>query len=143
MRTIAKISLAGFFAAALAGAAQAQDAYPDLKGTWVGQGSAVVLGTPKHHEKGAAKTPRYSEQTFTLKITDQKDGRFWGTIESPKGKEVLIGILAPDKNRVLIAAVDGTATGTLMDANTLEWCYDHHTKDSIVVACNTIRRQAK
>lgn len=142
MRTTMKISLAGLFAMALTGAALAQDTYPDLKGTWVGQSAAVVVGTPKHHEKGA-KTPRYSEQTFTLKIVDQKDGRFWGTVESPKGKETLIGVLASDKKHVLVADEAGTASGTLMDANTFEWCYDQHTKDSIVVACNTIRRQAK
>ncbi len=142
MRTTMTFSLAGIFAMALTGAALAQDAYPDLKGTWVGQGAAVVVGTPKHHEKGA-KTPRYSEQTFTLKITDQKDGRFWGTVESPKGKETLIGVLASDKKHVLIAGDVGTASGTMMDANTFEWCYDQHTKDSIVVACNTVRRQAK
>ena len=123
------------------GTALAQDAYPDLKGTWIGQGSAVVLGSPKHHEKGEMKTPRLSEQTFTFKITDQKDGRFWGTVETQRGQEVLIGILAPDKKRVLVAGRDGTAEGVLTDANTFDWCYDHHTKDSIVVACNQVRRQ--
>lgn len=142
MRTIAKITLAGLFAVAFSAAVHAQDAYPDLKGTWIGQGSAIVLGTPKHHEKGAAKTPRLSDQKFTFKITDQKDGRFWGTMESPKGKDLMVGILAPDKKRVLLASEEGTAEGRLTDANTFEWCYDHHTKDSIVVACNTVRRQA-
>lgn len=141
MRTIMKISMAGLVAAALAGPVQAQDTYPDLKGTWVGKGTAIVLGTPKHHDKTAAKTPRLSDQNFTFKITDQKDGRFWGTMESPRGKDLMIGILAPDKKRVLVAGEEGTAEGRLIDANTFEWCYDHHTKDSIVVSCNTVRRQ--
>lgn len=143
MGMIAKIALTSLFAAGLAVSAQAQDAYPDLKGTWVGKGSAVVMGAPQHHEKGPAKTPRLSEQTFTFKITDQTGGRFWGTMETPKGKETVIGILAPDKKRVLLASGEGTADGALLDANTFEWCYDHHTKNSIVVACNTVRREVK
>ena len=143
MRTIAKISLAGFFAVAFAGATLAQDTYPDLKGTWLGKGSAIVVGAPKHHEKTPPNTPRLSEQTFTFVITDQKGDRFWGTIESPKGKELIIGILAPDKKRVLVATTAGTAEGTLVDANTFDWCYDQHTKEATLLACNTVRRQAK
>lgn len=139
MRKFLLFGLAGL--GMLAGTAYAQDTYPDVKGTWVGKGSAVVVGSPKHHEKGTREKPLYSEQTFTIKITDQKDGRFYGTIESPKGKEVLIGVLASDKKHVLIAADFGTAYGTMVDANTFDWCYDQHTKDSIVVSCNTVRRQ--
>lgn len=141
MHTIAKMSLAGLFTLTLAGTSLAQDTYPDLKGTWVGKGTAIVLGAPKHHDKTAAKAPRLSDQNFTFKITDQKDGRFWGTMESARGKDLVIGILAPDKKRVLVAGEEGTAEGRLVDNNTFEWCYDHHTKDSIVVSCNTVRRQ--
>lgn len=143
MRTIMNFSLAGIFAMALTGAALAQDAYPELKGTWLGKGSAIVVGAPKHHEKGPANTPRLSEQTFTFNITDQKGDRFWGTIESPKGKELIIGILAQDKKRVLVSTTSGTAEGLLLDANTFEWCYDQHTKEATMLACNTVRRQAK
>ena len=143
MHAITRISLAGLFTVALAGAALAQETYPDLRGTWLGKGSAIIVGSPKHHEKGQANTPRLSEQSFTFTITDQKGDRFWGTIESPKGKEMIIGILAHDKKRVLVSDALGTAEGVLLDANTFEWCYDQHSKDATMLACNTVRRQAK
>ncbi|MGE0272685.1 MAG: hypothetical protein AB7P84_15535, partial [Alphaproteobacteria bacterium] len=112
-----------------------------LKGTWLGKGSAIVVGAPKHHEKTPPNTPKLSEQTFTFNITEQRGDRFWGTIESPRGKELIIGILAHDKKRVLVSDMVGTAEGVLLDANTFEWCYSQHSKGATMLACNTVRRQ--
>ena len=48
------------FALALLGAAataaSAQDAIPDLKGTWTGKGKSIVFGTHPHHPGGQAAT---------------------------------------------------------------------------------------
>jgi hypothetical protein len=35
--------------AAAATSARAQDAIPDLKGTWSGKGKSIVFGTNRHH----------------------------------------------------------------------------------------------
>lgn len=143
MRNVTAFTFAAAFMLAVIGTVQAKDAYPDLRGTWVGKGSAIVVGAPTHHEKGEPENPRLSEQTFTFKFTEQKGDRFWGTFESAKGKEYIIGIIAPDKKRVLVAIEAGTADGRMLDANTFEWCYDQHTKEATMLSCNTVRRQKK
>ena len=80
MRGITKISLTGLFAVALTSGVLAQETYPDLKGTWLGKGSAIIVGSPKHHEKGQSNTPRLSEQTFTFTITGPLSRFTGGTV---------------------------------------------------------------
>jgi len=56
-----------FFALALLGAtataASAQNAIPDLKGTWTGKGKAIVFGTNLYHpgSQTANDAPRVSD----------------------------------------------------------------------------------
>ena len=68
----------------VATAASAQNAIPDLKGTWSGKGKAVVFGNNAHHpgSQTAADPPRVHEIEATY-IVDGQDGRLaWGRSSS-------------------------------------------------------------
>src|SRR5262245_35083458 len=74
------------FALALVGAAatsaRAQDAIPDLKGTWSGKGKSIVFGTNPHHPGAQTATdpPRVRDIEATY-IVDGQDGRLaWGSL---------------------------------------------------------------
>jgi hypothetical protein len=76
------------FAFALLGAAaasaRAQDAIPDLKGTWSGKGKSIVFGTNPHHPgpQTAADQPRVRDIETTY-IVDGQEGRLaWGRSSS-------------------------------------------------------------
>lgn len=77
-------ALAFVAALAFAGAAAAQTAtpaIPDLKGTWVGKGEAIVDGPAIHHPPGApgksAAPFRLREETYTFRIDGQDGRRIW------------------------------------------------------------------
>jgi hypothetical protein len=76
------------FALALLGAAatsaRAQDAIPDLKGTWSGKGKSIVFGTNPHHpgSQASADPPRVRDIEATY-IVDGQEGRLaWGRSSS-------------------------------------------------------------
>jgi hypothetical protein len=61
-------------------AARAQDAIPDLKGTWSGKGKSIVFGNNPHHlgSQTVAAPPRVRDFEFTF-VVDGQDGRLaWG-----------------------------------------------------------------
>src|SRR6266702_4033689 len=68
------------FALALVGAAatsaRAQDATPDLKGTWSGKGKAIVFGTNPHHPgpQTAADPPRLRDIEATYVVDAKRAG---------------------------------------------------------------------
>ncbi len=127
-----------------AGCAIAQDNWPDLKGVWTMTSSSIVLGAEKHHPAAVKQeTPRYREINFTLRITEQKDRRFTGTVESEHYKETIIGAVANNRKQVLMADSDGYFDATLVDANTMDYCYRHIAAGSTVVACSVMKRQPK
>jgi hypothetical protein len=60
--------------------ARAQDAIPDIKGTWSGKGKSIVFGNNPHHPgtQTAANPPRVRDFEFTF-VVDGQDGRLaWG-----------------------------------------------------------------
>jgi hypothetical protein len=71
------------FALVLAGAvtaARAQDAIPDLKGTWSGKGKSIVFGNNAHHpgSQAISNSPRVRDFEFTF-VVDGQEGRLaWG-----------------------------------------------------------------
>jgi hypothetical protein len=97
------------FAVALLGAARtaalAQDAIPDLKGTWTGKGKAVVFGNNPHHSGTQMPTdpPRVREIEATHTVEGQ-DGRVaWGRSSSGAAdtKEPFAWAIASD-NRTIV-----------------------------------------
>ena len=133
--------VAALFVAGAAGAQTAAPVVPDLKGTWVGKGEAVVDGPAGHHPPGAtaksASNYRLREETFTVRIDGQDGKRVWGTFSSPqRATERLIGSLAADGKTVYFVTGEGYIDGVVTDANTMDICYRHVLPGSAVVACN-------
>lgn len=133
-------------AAATAQPAAAAPSLPDLKGTWMGKGEAIVDGPAGHHPPGAAgKTAgnyRLREETFTVRIEGQDGKRMWGSFSSPqRAAERLIGSVAADNKTVYFVTGEGYIDGVVTNANTMDICYRHVLPGSAVVACNQWVRQ--
>src|SRR5712691_5412017 len=70
---------------AMAGtAAWAQDAIPDLKGTWSGKGKSIVFGSHPHHPgtQTAADAPRVRDIEATYTVEGQEGRVAWGRSSS-------------------------------------------------------------
>jgi hypothetical protein len=128
-------------------AARAQDAIPDLKGTWSGKGKAVVIGSNPHHggAQPAADAARVREIEASHTVEGQ-DGRLaWGRSSSAAAdtKEPFAWSIASDNKSILGADPDGYFRITLMSADRMEKCYVHNgvgPTRSIVAACYMMDR---
>jgi hypothetical protein len=60
---------------------RAQDAIPDLKGTWSGKGKSIVFGNNPHHpgRQTVASPPRIRDFEFTFVVDGQEGGSPGGT----------------------------------------------------------------
>ncbi|HET7715307.1 MAG TPA: hypothetical protein VFK86_06740 [Bauldia sp.] len=142
-----RIAVAGLLCG-LATAAIAQDAVPDLKGTWIGTSKAVVFGNNAFHPGTDTPSgpPRVREVEFTMEITGQ-DGRvFWGQAWSnadPSIRETLALALAADGRTIVGADSDGAHYMTLVSPDRIERCYANpgtSPSGSIVAACGFYER---
>jgi hypothetical protein len=129
-----------------AGAAAAQEA-PNLTGTWVPHGGAHILeGETLHRQSGTAPVEgaeglaRHTSP-FVFRIENQDGRTFWGEFSSASITERLIGALSPDGERFVMADEDGWFSGTVVDVDTLDFCYVHVAPENRAVACGYLRRQ--
>src|SRR5882757_8629994 len=96
---------------AAATTARAQDAIPDLKGTWSGKGKSIVFGTHDHHPgtQTAADPPRVRDIEATHTVEGQ-DGRVaWGRSSSAVAdtKEPFAWAISSDNKTIIGADMDG------------------------------------
>ena len=99
------------FALALLGAAAvgagAQDAIPDLKGTWTGKGKSIVFGTHAHHpgKQTTASPPRVRDIEATHVVEGQEGRVAWGRSSSAVAdtKEPFAWAISSDKSRLSAA----------------------------------------
>jgi hypothetical protein len=134
-----------------AASSQAQDAVPDLKGTWTGTNKAVVIGTSGHHggsEAAHTAPPRISEVTFTFVVEGQDGRTAWGTLTSPNARERFVWAISHDNRTIIGSDRDGTFFNRLLEPNKLEICYtqpDHYGKTSVVLVavCHPFERKAQ
>jgi hypothetical protein len=108
-------------------AASAQDAIPDLRGTWSGKGKAIVFGSNPHHPgaQTATDAPRVRDIEATY-LVDGQDGRLvWGRSSSAVAdtKEPFAWAIASDNKSILGADTDGYFYITLVSADRMEKCY--------------------
>jgi hypothetical protein len=139
------------FALALLGAAataaRAQDAIPDLKGTWSGKGKTIVFGTHHHHPgtQTTADPPRVREIEATHTVEGQ-DGRVaWGRSSSAVAdtKEPFAWAIASDNKTIVGADLDGYFRITLISPDRMEKCYTHNGTSptrSVVATCYVMDR---
>jgi len=138
-------------ALALLGAAattvRAQDAIPDLRGTWTGKGKSVVFGSHPHHpgSQTTADPPRVREIEATYMVEGQ-DGRLaWGRSSSAVAntQEPFAWAIASDNKSIIGADMDGYFHITLLSAERMEKCYVHNgtsPSHSIVATCYVMDR---
>jgi len=139
--------LAMMLLGAAATAAPAQDAIPDLKGTWTGKGKSIVFGANPHHPgaQTTADPPRVREIEATH-VVEGQDGRVaWGRSSSAVAdtREPFAWAITGDNRSVVGADVDGNFRITLLGPDRMEKCYVHNgigPSKSVVATCYEMTR---
>jgi len=142
------------FALALLGAAAvgagAQDAIPDLKGTWTGKGKSIVFGTHAHHpgKQTTASPPRVRDIEATHVVEGQEGRVAWGRSSSAVAdtKEPFAWAISSDNKSIVGSDVDGYFRITLMGPDRMEKCYVHNAarpSRSVVATCYMMDRVKK
>jgi hypothetical protein len=132
---------------AAAPTALAQDAVPDLKGTWSGKGKSVVFGNNPHHpgSQTADSPPRVNDIDVAYTV-DGQDGRLaWGRSVSSAAKtnEPFAWAISADNKSIVGADRDGYFRITLMAPDRMDKCYVHNgtsPSGSIVATCYEMRK---
>ena len=127
--------------------ARAQDAIPDLKGTWSGKGKSIVFGSHSHHpgSQTAADPPRVRDIEATY-IVDGQEGRLaWGRSSSAAAntQEPFAWAIASDNKTIVGADMDGYFRITLVSPDRMEKCYTHNgtsPSGSVVATCHMMDR---
>jgi hypothetical protein len=128
-------------------AVRAQDAIPDLKGTWSGKGKSVVFGSNAYHPgtQAAADPPRVRDIEATHTVEGQ-DGRLaWGHSSTTVAdtKEPFAWVISSDNKSIIGSDMDGYFRITLISADRMEKCYVHNgisPTRSIVATCYMMDR---
>jgi len=136
--------------AVAAASAVAQDAIPDLRGTWSGKGKSIVFGSNPHHPgtQSAVDAPRVREIEATYTVEGQ-DGRLaWGRSSSAvaETKEPFAWATASDNKTIVGADMDGYFRISLLTPDRMEKCYVHNGTSpthSIVATCYVMDRMKK
>jgi hypothetical protein len=143
-----------FYALALLGAgataASAQDAIPDIKGTWTGKGKAIVFGTNLYHPGSQTPTdpPRVREIEATH-VVEGQDGRVaWGRSSTTVAntQEPFAWAIASDNKSIIGSDLDGHFHITLVAPDRMEKCYSHNGTSpthSVVATCYVMDRVKK
>jgi hypothetical protein len=127
---------------------RAQDAIPDLKGTWSGKGKSVVFGNNPHHpgSQSAGSPPRIRDYEFTF-VVDGQEGRLaWGHSFSSVAatNEPFAWAISEDNQAIIGADTDGYYQATVLAADRMEICYAHaglSPTGSIVATCYVAERK--
>ena len=139
------------FALAILGAvatpAPAQDAIPDLKGTWTGKGKSIVFGNNAHHAgKQSTSSPPRVRDIEAIHVVEGQDGRLaWGRSSSAVAdtKEPFAWAIASDNKSIVGADVDGYFRITILSPDRMEKCYAQNAarpSRAIVASCQVMDR---
>jgi hypothetical protein len=127
--------------------APAQDAIPDLRGTWSGKGKSIVFGNLVHHPGGQAANdpPRVSDIEGTHTVEGQEGRVAWGRSSSAVAdtREPFAWAIASDNRSIVGADMDGYFHITLISPERMEKCYVHNgvsPSRSIVATCYVMDR---
>jgi hypothetical protein len=128
-------------------AANAQDAIPDLKGTWTGKGKSIVFGNNPHHPgtQTATDPPRVRD-IEAIYVIDGQDGRLvWGRSSSTAAntQEPLAWAIAADNKTIVGADMDGYYHINLLSPDRMEKCYVQNGLSptrSVVASCHVMER---
>jgi len=120
-------------------AAVAQDAPPQLKGTWRGTGKVLLYGTTEHLA-GSPQTAVTRDLDVTHTVEGQDGRLLWGITSSANNdsREPFAWALSADNNTILGADTDGYYLITVMSPNRIEKCYAQSRngpRQAIVATC--------
>jgi hypothetical protein len=136
-----KLALILSLAVLAAAPAAAQNAAPDLRGTWTGESESVVFGGGSpHHPANPNAEPRFSSVKFTMTIDKQEGRRFFGTFASATSSEIVIGMVSR-AGTIYMVDDDGYDSGTMLAANRMELCYRHLSARARIVSCTELTKQ--
>ena len=124
------------------GRAAAQQAMPDLRGTWKGQSESVVRsgGGNTHHAVTGTAEPRFTSVPFTMVIDKQDGRRFSGTFSSSSGTETVIAVIS-QSGTIYMVDDDGYLVATMLAPNRLELCYLLQSPSSRIASCAAFTKQ--
>jgi hypothetical protein len=136
--------------AGAATAARAQDAIPDIKGTWVGKGKVAVFGSNPHNPgaQTMAEPPRMRDIEMTDVVEGQDGQLAWGRSSSAvmDSKEPFAWAMSSDNKTIVGADMDGYFHITLLGPDRMEKCYVHNAMSpskSLVATCYAMERAKK
>jgi hypothetical protein len=131
-------------------AARAQDAIPDIKGTWSGKGQSIVFGNNPHHPGSQTVTspPRVRDFDFTFVVEGQDHQLAWGYSFSAVAADHVpfAWAISADNKSIIGANTHGNFQMTVMSPDHIEMCYSHsglNQDGSIVATCYMIERAKK
>jgi hypothetical protein len=129
--------------------ARAQDAIPDLKGTWFGKGKVIIFGGHAHHPGVAMDSPPTVRDIEMTLLVEGQDGRLaWGRSSSARAetKEPFAWAMSEDNKSIIGSDTDGSFRITLLAPDRMEKCYTHNGTSpsrSIVAGCYPMMRVKK
>ena len=125
------------------GSAVAQQSYPNLEGTWIGQMQYLLQGDTQHLPSTKETGPVFVEIPWTLVIDRQEGKRFTGTWGRTEGtrRDQLLGVIRADRTTIPMVDDDGTLLGILAGPDAMEVCRTEVTADSRNVGCAEFTRR--
>jgi hypothetical protein len=130
--------------------ASAQDAIPDLQGTWTGKGKSIVFGKHAHHPgtQTVNDPPRVRDIEATYVVEGQEGRLAWGRSSSAVAntQEPFAWAMASDNRSIVGADLDGYFRITLISPDRMEKCYVHNglsPSGSVVATCHMMERVKK
>ncbi|MBM4270036.1 MAG: hypothetical protein FJ144_26115 [Deltaproteobacteria bacterium] len=126
---------------AVATAASAQDAIPQLTGVWSGKGiGGAVSGKLGHQPQTTEPAFKDLTVTWTLTIDKQEGSGLIGSWSSPNKAEKLVGVIRPDNKTVLFVDEDTYFSAILRSENEMETCLQETGGGSMVATCYILKR---
>ena len=131
-------------------AARAQDAIPDIKGTWSGKGKVLVFGNNAHNPgaQTMAEAPRMRDIEMTDVVEGQDGWLAWAVHPGapPIPKEPFAWAMSSDNKSIVGADTDGYFRITLLAPDRMERYYVHSgmsPSKSMVATCYAMERVKK
>jgi hypothetical protein len=119
----------------------AQNAVPDLRGTWKGESESIVIGGGNaHHTVTSASEPELRSAAFTLTIDRQDGRRFSGTFSSARGGSKVVAVMSRN-GTIFLADAGGFSNGTMLAPDRMELCYLKHEPDARIASCVELTKQ--
>jgi len=128
----------------LGGIASAEDAIPNLVGTWSGTftgGGRLGGGDLAPADAKPTFVHEDMKRQYTLKIDEQHGRGMIGTWSSVKGSERIQGVVRLDNQTVLFVDTDSYETAKILSANELEFCNQTTNGKDMFAFCFLLKRQ--